>query len=723
LSDDRTAGLWKAGPVRDPDSVNGPSAGRRFEWFDLRRTTMKRSAVFLMLVWAAAVLADDATERIRVNQIGYYPQGPKAAVVIDPVSSVFSIISETDGSTVHTGTLGPASVWNYSQENAAIADFSGFEGAGVFRVRVEGIGDSWPFEIGPFVHEAVAAAALKSFYFQRASMPLDMAWAGKWKRTAGHPDTSVWVHASAATEARPEKTVIRSPKGWYDAGDYNKYIVNSGITMWTLLAVWEHFPEYAAAFRTDIPESENAIPDLLDEILWNLRWMLTMQDPDDGGVYHKCTNANFDGFVMPNQARTQRYVVQKSVTATLDFAAVMAQAARVFEAYDAALPGLADSCLVAAEDAWMWAEENPALQYNQTAMNTAFDPDINTGAYGDGNAADEFDWAAAELYLTTGEAGYLAAADPFGSPDIRIPSWPNVSTLGIISLLMNPERPAKPGVDSGTLRTLFLSFCDGLLRSRGLSAYGVVMGAGSNDFVWGSNAVAANQALCLLVAHSLTGEADYLDAAFSNLDYCLGRNATGYSFVTGHGDKTPMHIHHRQSGADGIADPVPGFLAGGPNPSQQDRNDGAVYASSLPAKSYSDMQASYASNENCINWNAPLVYVAFGIEALMSETGLPSEARGVASRRPAPLAFRIEGNYPNPFNSATRISYSLEAPMRVRLTVFDAVGRAVRTLDPELKPQGRHETVFDASDLPSGVYVVRLQAGGRSTAARMLLLK
>jgi hypothetical protein len=47
----------------------------------------------------------------------------------------------------------------------------------------------------------------------------------------------------------------------------------------------------------------------------------------------------------------------------------------------------------------------------------------------------------------------------------------------------------------------------------------------------------------------------------------------------------------------------------------------------------------------------------------------------------------------------------------------------VRTLDPELKPQGRHETVFDASDLPSGVYVVRLQAGGRSTAARMLLLK
>ncbi|MBN2201595.1 glycoside hydrolase family 9 protein [bacterium] len=684
---------------------------------------MRKSTVLLVLLSVAAGLADDATERIRVNQIGFYPQGPKSAVVIDPVSSVFSVISETDGSAVYTGTLGPASVWNHSQENAAIADFSGLEAVGVFRVRVEGIGDSWPFEIKSFVHESVAAAALKSYYYQRASMPLDEAWAGKWRRAAGHPDTSVWVHASAATETRPEKTVIRSPKGWYDAGDYNKYIVNSGITMWTLLAVFEHFPEYAAAFRTDIPESGNGLPDLLDEILWNLRWMLTMQDPDDGGVYHKCTNANFDGFVMPNQARTQRYVVQKSVTATLDFAAVMAQAARVLEAFDAALPGLADSCLFAAEDAWMWAADHPNLLYNQTAMNTAFNPDINTGAYGDGNAADEFDWAAAEMYLTTGEAGYLAAADPFGTPDIRVPSWPNVATLGILSMLMQTDRLTRPGLDDGVLLTLFLSFCDGLVRSRDLSAYGVVMGTGSNDFVWGSNAVAANQALCLLVAHKLTGEADYFDAALSNLDYCLGRNATGYSFVTGHGDKTPMRIHHRQSGSDGIADPVPGFLAGGPNPSQQDRNDGAVYTSNLAAKSYSDMQASYASNENCINWNAPLVYILFGIEALMSETGLPSEARGVASRRIAPLSFRIEGNWPNPFNSSTRISYSLDGPANVRLTVCDAAGRTARTLESGMKLQGRHEIRFNASDLPSGVYFIRLQAGGRSTASRMLVLK
>jgi endoglucanase len=86
--------------------------------------------------------------------------------------------------------------------------------------------------------------------------------------------------------------------------------------------------------KLNIPESNNQVPDVLDESLWNLRWMLTMQDPEDGGVYHKLTNAKFDGMIMPDKAVAPRYVVQKSTAATLDFAAVMAQASRVFSNYD-----------------------------------------------------------------------------------------------------------------------------------------------------------------------------------------------------------------------------------------------------------------------------------------------------------------------------------------------------------------------------------------------------
>jgi endoglucanase len=154
------------------------------------------------------------------------------------------------------------------------------------------------------------------------------------------------IHPSAASPQRSAGTTINSTGGWYDAGDYNKYIVNCGITMNTLLSAYEDFPKYFDTLNTHIPESGNKLPDILDEILYNLRWMLTMQDPYDGGVYNKCTNAAFDGMVMPGVTKLPRYVVQKGTTATLDFAAVMAQAARVFKKH---IPRLSDSCVKAAE--------------------------------------------------------------------------------------------------------------------------------------------------------------------------------------------------------------------------------------------------------------------------------------------------------------------------------------------------------------------------------------
>jgi endoglucanase len=145
------------------------------------------------------------------------------------------------------------------------------------------------------------------------------------------------------------------------------------------------------------------------------------------------------------------------------------------------------------------------------------------------------------------------------------------------------------------------------------------MGLCSNDdFVWGSNAVAANQGVFLIKAYLLSKDKSLLNAAEASLDYLLGRNATGYCFVTGFGSKPTMHPHHRPSESDGIAEPVPGLLAGGPNPGQQDliHCNGNTYPSKLAAKSYLDMHCSYASNEIAINWNAPIAYLANALEAL-----------------------------------------------------------------------------------------------------------
>jgi endoglucanase len=111
------------------------------------------------------------------------------------------------------------------------------------------------------------------------------------------------------------------------------------------------------------------------------------------------------------------------------------------------------------------------------------------------------------------------------------------------------------------------------------------------------------------LAWKISNDRKYFNAIIETTDYIFGKNATGYCFITGLGSKSPMHIHHRPSGSDGIDQPVPGLLVGGPNRFLQDTASGAKYTSKEPAKCYSDMLASFASNEVAINWNAPLVFV------------------------------------------------------------------------------------------------------------------
>jgi endoglucanase len=344
--------------------------------------------------------------------------------------------------------------------------------------------------------------------------------------------------------------------------------------------------------------------------------MLTMQDPGDGGVYHKCTNAAFDGMVMPGVTKAPRYVVQKSTAATLDFAAVTAQAARIFQKFTRQLPGLADSCRRASIAAWHWAQDHTDLPYDQQTLNQSFTPPITTGAYGDRHLTDEFFWAAAELYITTSDAQYLATLQQQPGAPLSLPSWSNVAMLGNYSLLRHRKQldaSLQPALDS--LAQQLLLMADDYVKKQPTTAFNTVMGENTKDFIWGSNAVAANEGMLLINAWLLKPDTKYLTAALSNLDYILGRNALNTCFVTGIGSHSTLHPHHRPSVADGIDAPVPGLLAGGPNPGRQDKQ---TYAYTEPETAYLDAAPAYASNEIAINWNAPLVYLAGAIEALQA---------------------------------------------------------------------------------------------------------
>jgi endoglucanase len=576
---------------------------------------MKPIKIFLfiggLLICQNIEAQENRGELVRLNQIGFYPDGQKIAVVLTESATEFYVVSSGDSRKVFSGKLSDVKQSAYSPRKTKIADFSKFSTTGNYFLVVPQVGSSYEFSIKNKIHEPIAKASLKAFYFQRFSLPLTKQFAGQWARASSGSHKEILVHPSAASDKRPAGSVIASPRGWIDAGDYNKYVVNSGITTSTLLSAYDDFSSYYDSLNLNIPESKNALPDILDEALWNLRWMLTMQDPNDGGVYHKCTNAKFDGMVMPDKATSPRYVVQKGTAASLNLAAVAAQAARIFQRYNKQTPGLSDSCLSAAKKAWAWAKQNPSVEYDQNKMNQSFDPDVSTGGYGDNKFDDEFLWAAAELAVTTKDAVYFKEINlPVASSE-QVPSWNQVALLGYYALSRSNEKSQRELVDE--VRKRIIDKANALVEKVEQQPYHAPMGSSAKDFVWGSNAVAANQGVLLIRAFQITKDKKYLNNALSNLDYILGRNATGYSFVTGYGDKTPMHIHHRPSEADGIAEPVPGLLAGGPNPGMQDK---CHYNSSVPDEAYVDDVCSYASNEVAINWNAPLVYLSGAIEAL-----------------------------------------------------------------------------------------------------------
>jgi len=553
---------------------------------------------------------------IRLNQTGFYPGGPKTAIVLTGNATEFNI-QTLSKRIVFTGALKRSVKPDFAGHETLVADFSAFHTPGKYMVCVPGVGCSYVFNIKKSVHRNVGAASIKAFYFMRASYPLLEKYAGKWARSEGHPDTAVLIHASAASVQRPEGTKISSPRGWYDAGDYNKYVVNSGISTSTLLSLYEDFPAYMQTVKLNIPESGDGIPDILNEVLWNLRWMLTMQDPNDGGVYHKLTNAVFDKFEMPDQDKTPRYVVQKGTAATLDFAAVMAQASRIFMKFPKQLPRLADSCLKESEMAWAWAIKNPDVIYDQDAINKKFSPKIMTGAYGDRNFSDEFIWAASELFVTTRHPRYLEAVNLMPDANMPLPSWGQVRLLGYYTLIKNSGSFGNNAPkELPELKKRLLAFADDLVSGADETAYQTVMTKSKAHFHWGSNSDAANEGIALIQAYKLSNDPKYLTYALDNLDYILGRNGTGYSYITGYGSKTPMHPHHRPSASDGVADPVPGLLVGGPNPGMQDH---IRVPSTVPDEAYIDDDRAYAVNEIAINWNSPFAYLANAIEALQGK--------------------------------------------------------------------------------------------------------
>ncbi|AYN43177.1 glycosyl hydrolase family 5 [Streptomyces dangxiongensis] len=564
------------------------------------------------------VYEPDTGPRMRVNQVAYLPAGPKNATLVTTATERLPWqLKDAAGTTVAHGRTVPRGEDASSGQHVQSIDFSSYRKRGRGFTLVADGETSRPFDISPVPYGQLRADALKYYYTQRSGIEISDALRPGYARPAGHVGTAP-NKGDVDVPCQPGVCDYRLDVsgGWYDAGDHGKYVVNGGVATWQLLNEYERSrwartgqPAKLGDGTLAIPESGNKVPDILDEARWELEFLLKMQVPQGeplaGMAHHKIHDVNWTGLpLLPSDDPQQRELHPPSTQATLNLAATAAQAARLYRPYDRAF---ASRALKAAESAWAAAEAHPEMYPSES-------DGIGGGAYSDSDAKDEFYWAAAELYLTTGGkqfADYLLAsplhtADVFGATGF---DWGRTAALGRLDLATVPNR--LPGRDR--VRRSVVKAADTYLATLDAHPYGLPYAPAGNSYDWGSNSQILNNALVIAEAYDITGRTAYRDGAVQSMDYILGRNALNQSYVTGYGEVASHNEHSRWYAHEldqALPNPPKGTLAGGANSSIQDPYAQGKLQGCVGQFCYIDDIQSWSTNETAINWNAALAWMA-----------------------------------------------------------------------------------------------------------------
>ena len=540
---------------------------------------------------------------IHLNQVGYDINLSKKAVITG--KGEYCYVLSADGERTYTPNLSEPVFDPASEDTVRIADFSEIKEPGEYFLFSDGLKKTFYITGKPY--RKLLAAMAKSMYYLRCGCSLEEKHAGVY--------THDICHTSKAKLIDDESIVLDVTGGWHDAGDYGRYIVPAAVTLGHLLYSYQLFPE-AYADELNIPESGNGLPDILNECRYELDWMLKMQ-ADNGGVYHKVATRYFAPFIMPEDDKEELLLFRISHTATAGFAASLALAYRIYKPFDASF---ADTLLEAAKKAWNWLTANPDFIPFENP------PDVRSGPYGDTSCTDEIFWAACELYTAelhskiceTPENPHAQAKTKANvndykeviykyadEVDISKLTWRETAGFGALNCLFTKNDLDAAFIEK--IRSRFIKAADEFMEIAKNSGYTTAIT--SDEYIWGSILPIMNNASIMICAKLLTNEQKYQETAQEQLNYMLGKNATGYSFVTGFGENAFRYPHHRQSYADKIADPVPGLVSGGPNKKFVDYVCKKLIPPDTPsAKFYIDDTWTASANENAIYWNSIAIF-------------------------------------------------------------------------------------------------------------------
>jgi endoglucanase len=509
----------------------------------------------------------------------------------------FSVRRVSDDSVAWSGALSEERTDPGTAMAVRLADFSELTESGDYYLEVEGVGRSVTFRIGDDVYDGELANVMLGFYGWRSGVDIAFDAHGvRYEHAAGHEDDALLDYVDEQVGKRKDGS-----GGWYDAGDYGKYLPTASISVNTLLAAWELFGERLEGLELPfIPEHGGDLPDFLDEVKWELDWLLKMAYADGSGrVHHKLNSPAFPGFVLPADDPTTRYFSSYSTAATAEFVATMAKAARAFAPYDDVTGDYSKTLLEAAQLSYAYLRENPEdVPYDASVL--------AAGAYQKTDGADRL-WAAAELWETTGDAAILEDFEARIFPTTRFVGnfdWDTTTNFGLLTYLLSERSGRDPEIVDQLEREL-AAVVQALLYAHAQSGFG----RDAELYYWGTNGVIARTCMLLQTAHRLTPDPLYLDVCADQIGWLYGRNQYNRSQVTGAGIDPPLNPHHRISGADAVAEPYPGLLVGG----------------GQTATNWVDLQNSFSTNEIAINWNSAL---AFALAGFVDGDASPSLGRG-----------------------------------------------------------------------------------------------
>lgn len=485
--------------------------------------------------------------RFYANQAGYLPKGRKIAVLaqenrVDEMEKVqdkeVTLWNEKGEQTAVKQAV-YAGVDESAEDKVWHIDFSDLteEGTVTFQDGEGAVLGSCI--ISRKAYHTLNQTLCKALYFQRCGMALEETFAGKFRRCTCHTGTAVRLEDYLERKENAKQYEVTG--GWHDAGDYGRYTTAAATALAHMIYAQQLFPE-SFTENLNIPESNDAMPDVLSECLYELRWLLKMQ-MEDGSVCHKLTSMRHANFVMPCEDKRQMILFPASTM------------------------------------------------------------------------------AAAELYVTTGNAAYLDKLEDYlkTNENPTDMGWVDVSGLAGLSCLFGAKK--KEGKETQRFqvcqqkfRQAFLNVADKICDIADVSGYFVALT--KEEYGWGSNMVVLNRAMILAVAHLLTGEASYREMAQAQMDYILGVNATGYSYVTAVGTKSCQNPHNRVTVSDGIDETIPGFVVGGPNSAPVDEKaEWLITPDTPPMKCFLDVWECYSLNEITIYWNSPAIFVAAFLDA------------------------------------------------------------------------------------------------------------